>query len=130
MGHLAKKQIREGLSEGHWLREMAISDPVGEDECRYRVKVIGPKGMKVLHTGTFICRNHDHDHELPVPSEIRDLKIPSPTFEQAAKDPQIHVHVADERRFPAALPKTCADEAVVAIGRQAGAVTTTQGDTM
>jgi hypothetical protein len=67
-----------------WLREIAISNTVGEDWCRYRVKVFGPKGMKVLHTGTFICRNHDHDLELPVPSETRDLRIPSPTFEQAA----------------------------------------------
>ena len=67
-----------------WMRELAIGNTVGEAWCRYRVKVYGPKGVRVLHTGTFICRNHDHDIELPVPAEIRDLKIPQPTFDEAA----------------------------------------------
>lgn len=67
-----------------WLREMAVSNTVGEAWCRFRVRVYGPKGIKVLHTGTFICRNHDHDLELPVPAALQDLKIPLPTFEEAA----------------------------------------------
>jgi len=67
-----------------WLRELAMSNTVGEEWCRYRVKAFGPKGTKVLHTGTFICRNTEYDLELPVPSETRDLKIPLPTFDQAA----------------------------------------------
>jgi len=67
-----------------WMRELAIGNTVGEAWCRFRVKVFGPKGMKVLHTGTFICRNHDFDIELPVPEALRDLKIPSPSFEESA----------------------------------------------
>jgi len=67
-----------------WLRELAVSNTVGEEWCRFRAKVFGPKGMKVLHTGTFIVRNVDHDLELPVSAELADLKIPTPTFEQAA----------------------------------------------
>ena len=56
------------------MRDLAIGNTVGEAWCRFRVKVFGPKGMKVLHTGTFICRNHDFDIELPVPEALRDLK--------------------------------------------------------
>lgn len=67
-----------------WMRELALSNTVGEEWCRFRVKAFGPKGTKVLHTGTFIVRNHEFDLELPVPSETRDLKIPLPTFDQAA----------------------------------------------
>ena len=67
-----------------WMRELAIGNTVGEAWCRFRVKVFGPKGMRVLHTGTFICRNHDYDIELPVPEAIRDLKIPTPSFEESA----------------------------------------------
>ena len=67
-----------------WMRDLAIGNTVGEAWCRFRVKVFGPKGMKVLHTGTFICRNHDFDIELPVPEALRDLKIPTPSFEESA----------------------------------------------
>ena len=79
---LTPRQIAEAAIR--WLRELAISNTVGEEWCRYRVKAFGPKGTKVLHTGTFICRNTEYDLELPVPSETRDLKIPLPTFDQAA----------------------------------------------
>lgn len=65
-----------------WLRELAISNTVGEAWARYRVRVYGPKGTKTLHTGTFIVRNLDHD--LQAPPSLAPPAIPEPSFEQAA----------------------------------------------
>ena len=69
-----------------WLREISVNNTVGEEWCRYRARIYGPKGMKVLHTGTFIVKHADYDLDLPSPSEVRDLKIPKPTFEEAANE--------------------------------------------
>ena len=67
-----------------WVRDIARRNTVGEPWRRFRLKVYGPKGVKVVDSGTFICRNHDHDLDMPTPEEIAHLKIPPPTFEEAA----------------------------------------------
>ncbi len=70
-----------------WLRELAIRNTVGEPYCRFRVRLFGPKGHKVVDSGHFVCRN---DHEsVPDPDDgeprAPDLRIPVPTFDEAAR---------------------------------------------
>ena len=79
---MTPRQIAEAAIR--WLRELAISNTVGEEWARYRVRIYGPKGMKTLHTGTFVVRNPDHDLQLPASAAMPSLKIPQPTFEEAA----------------------------------------------
>ena len=64
-----------------WVRETAIRNTVGERSVRFRVKLYGPKGVQVLATGQFVCRNDnlDLDDDGPMP----DLQIPQPTFDEA-----------------------------------------------
>ena len=81
---LTQRQIAEAAIR--WLRELAISNTVGEEWARYRVRIYGPKGVKTLHTGTFVVRNHDHDLQAPVCAPMPSLSIPQPSFEQAAAE--------------------------------------------
>jgi len=74
------EQITEAACR--WLRELAANNTVGEQWARYRVRVYGPKGMKVLHTGTFVVKNEDSELQCPPPSQQLAV-IPTPTFEQA-----------------------------------------------
>jgi hypothetical protein len=68
-----------------WLRDIAVRNTVGEPWRKFRVRVAGYKGVKVLETGTFVCRN-DRYQEEPAVTEaaVRALAIPEPGFDQAA----------------------------------------------
>jgi hypothetical protein len=70
-----------------WLRDIARRNTVGEPYRRFRLKLYGPKGLRVLDTATFVCRNNDYDLELPATLERKErepeLRIPTPTFEEA-----------------------------------------------
>jgi hypothetical protein len=72
-----------------WLRDIAQRNTVGEAYRRFRLKVYGPKGLRVVDTASFVCKNVDYDLELPVavspPEAVREpeLRMPVPTFEQA-----------------------------------------------
>ena len=70
-----------------WLRDIAMRNTVGESYRRFRVKAYGPKGTRVVDTGSFLCRNETFDLDLPMgaaPQGSPDgaLQIPSPTFDQ------------------------------------------------
>lgn len=75
-----------------WLRDVATRNTVGEPYRRFRVRLYGPKGMRTLDSGTFVCKNEDHDLDLPVPAQSsaltpdengrpHDREIPAPSFE-------------------------------------------------
>jgi len=40
-----------------WLAELARRNTVGEPWRRFRVKVFGPKGLRLVDSGQFVCRN-------------------------------------------------------------------------
>ena len=40
-----------------WLAELAQRNTVGEPWRRFRVKVFGPKGLRLVDSGQFVCRN-------------------------------------------------------------------------
>jgi len=67
-----------------WIRDVAVRNTVGEEYCRFRVKVYGPKGARMLDSAQFVCRNHDADLHLPLLADKDLPRIPAPTFEQAA----------------------------------------------
>ena len=73
-----------------WLRDIAARNTLAEPYRRFRVKIYGPKGVRTLDSGSFVCRNDDHDLDLPVPAQnspltekVRphDREIPPPSFE-------------------------------------------------
>jgi hypothetical protein len=66
-----------------WLRALAVRNTVGWPHRRFRVRLCGPKGISTLESGSFLCRNHGYEDEIDE-AAVRDLKIPTPTFEQAA----------------------------------------------
>ena len=85
--HEEHSQARYAEAACRWLRDIAVRNTVGEPYRRFRMKAYGPKGMRVVDTGTFVCRNEGYDLDLPLgaaaPSgEGQALQIPSPTFEQ------------------------------------------------
>ncbi|RME26724.1 MAG: hypothetical protein D6798_06095, partial [Deltaproteobacteria bacterium] len=67
-----------------WIRDVAVRNTVGEEYCRFRVKVYGPKGARMLDSAQFVCRNHDADLHLPLLADKDLPRIPAPTFDQAA----------------------------------------------
>lgn len=67
-----------------WVRDITTRNTVGAPYGRYRVKVYAPKGAYMLDSGQFVVRNHGLDLELPAEERQPDLKIPAPTFDQAA----------------------------------------------
>jgi hypothetical protein len=73
------------VAASRWLRDIAIRNMGGEQHRRFRVRAYTPKGTRVVDTGSFVCRDDDHEPELtaltqhaPAPP---DLRIPSPSFE-------------------------------------------------
>ena len=73
-----------------WLRDIARRNTVGEPYRRFRVRVYTLKGARVLDTASFVCKNVDHDLDLPAtidgssaPNEP-ELRIPTPSFDEAA----------------------------------------------
>ncbi len=40
-----------------WLADLAVRNTVGEPWRRFRVKVWGPKGLRLVDSGQFVCRN-------------------------------------------------------------------------
>ncbi|MFH1464819.1 MAG: hypothetical protein ABIO70_10585 [Pseudomonadota bacterium] len=67
-----------------WVREVSASNAVGEPYLRLRLRVYAPKGDRMLFSGQFVCRNHGVDLDIPQDDEMPDLKVPVPTFDQAA----------------------------------------------
>jgi hypothetical protein len=76
-----------------WLRDLAIRNTVGEHYRRIRIRAYGAKGIRVVDTGSFVCRNHDVDLDIPLPEpgtplglapEEANLRIPTPSFDEAA----------------------------------------------
>lgn len=68
-----------------WLRDIAIRNTVTERSCRFRVRFYGIKGMKTVDSGSFLCRNHGHEDDFD-DQQIREMKIPAPSFEQSASE--------------------------------------------
>jgi len=72
-----------------WLRDCAARNTVGDSLRRFRVRIYGPKATEKLDSGSFVCRNHDYADEVDTEAAdaaVRELRIPQPTFDQAAKD--------------------------------------------
>jgi hypothetical protein len=67
-----------------WIRDITIRNTVGAPYGRFRVKVYSPKGASMVDSGQFVCRNHGVDLDIPAEAAMPDLRIPAPTFEQAA----------------------------------------------
>lgn len=86
---LTQAQIAEAACR--WLRDIAARNTLAEPYRRFRVKIYGPKGVRTLDSGSFVCRNDDHDLDLPVPVQNSaltpgaqaptDCEIPPPSFE-------------------------------------------------
>ena len=80
--------VRYATAACRWLRDIATRNTVGESYRRFRMKAYGPKGVRVVDTGSFLCRNESFDLDLPLgavpqgPSADSALQIPTPTFEQ------------------------------------------------
>ena len=72
-----------------WMRDCAARNTVGDPLRRFRVRIYGPKAAEKLDSGSFVCRNHDYADEVDTEAAdaaVRELRIPPPTFDQAAKD--------------------------------------------
>ena len=72
-----------------WMRDCAARNTVGDPLRRFRVRIYGPKATDKLDSGSFVCRNHDYTDEVDTEAAdavVRELRIPPPTFDQAAKD--------------------------------------------
>jgi len=70
-----------------WIRDCALRNTVGETYRRFRVRIYGPKGSPKIDAGTFICRNHSWTEQPPAAADVMpDLRIPTPSFDQSAKD--------------------------------------------
>ncbi|MEZ4322861.1 MAG: hypothetical protein R3F61_35670 [Myxococcota bacterium] len=52
-----------------WIREAAIEGTRGHGFRRFRVKSMGPKGLSMVHSGQFICRERDDDRPSPKQAE-------------------------------------------------------------
>jgi hypothetical protein len=85
---VTQAQIAEAACR--WLRDIAARNTLAEPYRRFRVKIYGPKGLRTLDTGSFVCRNDDHDLDIPVPAQNspltektrpHDREIPPPSFE-------------------------------------------------
>ena len=85
---VTQAQIAEAACR--WLRDIAARNTLAEPYRRFRVKIYGPKGLRTLDTGSFVCRNDDHDLDIPVPTQSspltekvrpHDREIPPPSFE-------------------------------------------------
>jgi len=63
-----------------WVRDVAERNTVGEEWRRFRVRVYAPKGIRLMDSAQFVCRNHEADLDLPVP-ELPEM--PLPTFDEA-----------------------------------------------
>jgi len=69
-----------------WVKDIAARNTVGEEWRRYRVKVFGPKGIRQIDSGQFVCRNHDFDLDVPAADEVlRELRIPEPDLDRIEK---------------------------------------------
>jgi len=85
--NVGPEQVREAACR--WLRDLAERNALGEAFKRFRVRIYGPKGMRTLDSGTFTCRDEDHDLDALVVQQSAlsavpsvDREIPTPTFEQ------------------------------------------------
>ena len=71
-----------------WLRDVAVRNTVGEPYRRFRVKAYGHKGVRIVDTGSFLCRNESFDLDLPLGAAPQaggeGLTIPTPTFDEVA----------------------------------------------
>ena len=81
-GDLGPREIMEAALR--WLRELAIRNTVGEPYCRFRVRMFSVKGHKVVDSGHFVCRN-DHEQSPDPEAATPELRIPTPTFDEAAR---------------------------------------------
>ena len=81
-GDLGPREIMEAALR--WLRELAIRNTVGEPYCRFRVRMFSVKGHKVVDSGHFVCRN-DHEQSPDPEAAAPELRIPTPTFDEAAR---------------------------------------------
>jgi hypothetical protein len=77
------------VAAGRWLRDIAIRNMGGDEARRFRVRAYAPKGTRVVDTGSYVCKDDDHDPDLPVlavsaEAVVREpeLRIPTPTFDQ------------------------------------------------
>ena len=66
-----------------WIREVSVGNTVGEQNRRFRIKVFGPKGHRMLFSTQFVCRNHGVDLDLGPTDRMPKLEIPPPSFEES-----------------------------------------------
>ncbi len=66
-----------------WIREVAVGNTVGEQNRRFRIKVFGPKGHRMLFSTQFVCLNHGVDLDLGPTDRMPKLEIPPPSFEES-----------------------------------------------
>ena len=85
-GELTPQRLADAACR--WLRDIAARNTVGEPMRRFRVRAYGPKGIRVIETASFSCKDEDWDLE-PASARggfapaVADLTIPTPTFESA-----------------------------------------------
>ena len=54
---LSDDSVEAAAAAVTWLAELAHRNTVGEPWRRFRVKVWGPKGLRLVDSGQFVCRN-------------------------------------------------------------------------
>ncbi len=87
-----------------WVRELAASNTVGEEWRRFRVKALGPKGLRLVTSGQFVCRGSGAVPRHTVGPDPGSLKAIVAAM-RSSNDPldQMAIAVLDSRL--AALPR-------------------------
>ncbi len=79
--YLSAEQL--AVAACRWLRSLAMRCTMGEEQRRFRVRLNGVKGHRVLDSGSFLCRNDDYAIQI-APAPAKKIEMPKPSFEDAA----------------------------------------------
>ncbi len=79
-----------------WVRELAVSNTVGEDWRRFRVKAFGPKGLRLVTCGQFVCRAVRDEAAAVPPEGVLQAVVAEMRASGATLD-RLVVAVIDER---------------------------------
>ena len=87
----------EGVEEAvRWVRELAASNTVGEAWRRFRVKALGPKGLRLVPCGQFVCRAVRDEARAVPPEGVLQAVVAAMRASGAPLDRMV-VAVLDER---------------------------------
>ncbi len=79
-----------------WVRELAASNTVGEEWRRFRVKALGPKGLRLVTCGQFVCRAVRDEARAVPPEGVLQAVVAAMRASEKPLDRMV-VAVLDER---------------------------------